>query len=138
MVRRGSPVRVRHWASATIRRMRRSVLPLALVAGGLIACGDTETRVEGRPQSRPTPAESPPGKLPPGRGYILARVRAPVLVHDRPNGRPFLRLRPKTPFDGPRTLGIVRVRDKRRWLAVHSPAIENDRIGWIQNDPRKL
>ena len=123
---------------ATIRRVRRLVLLPALAAAALAACGETE--VEGQPDPRPPPraAEPPPGKLPPGRGFILARVRADVLVHDRPNGRPFLRLRPKTPFDGPRTLGIVKVRDKRRWLAVHSPAIKNERIGWVQNDPRKL
>ena len=126
-------------APATIPRVRATVLLIALAAGGVSACGETE--VEGRSEPSPAPREVrelPPGKLPPGRGFILARVRANVLVYDRPNGRPFARLRPKTPFDGPRTLGIVRVRDKRRWLAIHSPVLENDRVGWIQNDPRKL
>jgi hypothetical protein len=119
--------------------VRKGVLLLALAAAGLGGCGETE--VEGRPEPPPpsiAAKDLPPGKLPPGRGFILARVRANVLVYDRPNGRPFARLRPTTPFDGPRTLGIARVRDKRRWLGVHSPVLENDQIGWIQNDPKKL
>ena len=109
-----------------------------MLAAVLAGCGETE--VEGTPQPpRPSAAKPlPPGDLPSGRGFVLARVRANVLVYGRPNGRPFARLRPKTPFGGPRTLGIFRVRDKRRWLAIHSPVLGNDRIGWIQNDPAKL
>jgi lipoprotein-anchoring transpeptidase ErfK/SrfK len=65
-------------------------------------------------------------------------VEKPVLVYDEPDGRPFARLRPKTPFGGPRTLGVIGVRDKRRWLSVHSPVLGNRRTGWIQNDPAAL
>jgi len=82
------------------------------------------------------PAE--PGKLPRGRGYILARVRENVLAYDRPNGRPVARLRTTTPFGEPRTLGIGKARDERRWLSVHSPVFANDEIGWIPNDPDAL
>ena len=65
-------------------------------------------------------------------------MRENVLVHDRPGGTPVARLRPKTPFGEPRTLGIVAVRDERRWLGVHSPVLGNERIGWIENDPAAL
>jgi hypothetical protein len=118
--------------------VRSSAVLVALAAAAVTGCGETE--VEGKPEpSRARAAKPlPPGKLPSGRGHVLARVRAPVLVHDRPSGRPFARLRPKTPFAGPRTLAIFRVRDKRRWLAVHSPVLGNDRTGWIQNDAAKL
>ena len=116
--------------------MRRAAL--ALLAAALGACGETD--VNGRPEPSPPPPAVPagPGKLPPGRGYILARVRENVLAYDRPNGRPVARLRTLTPFAEPRTLGIVAVRDQRRWLAVHSPVFANDRLGWIPNDPASL
>lgn len=139
MVRRGSSVRVRYWASpVTIPRvLRRTSLAAALVAVlALAGCDDTQD-VTGRaePPTRKTNAWPPePGKLPPGRGYVLARVRENVLAYDRPNGRPVARLRTTTPFGEPRTLGIRRARDERRWLSVHSPVFANDEIGWIPND----
>jgi hypothetical protein len=65
-------------------------------------------------------------------------VREDVLAYDRPNGRPLAWLRKETPFGEPRTLGIAKVRDKRRWLGVHSPVFANDEMGWIPNDPTAL
>ena len=122
--------------------VRPAATALLLAATALAGCArseppEPEAQVE---RTRP-PAEAqrlPPGKLPPGRGFILARVKQNVLAYDRPNGRPVARLRTTTPFAEPRTLGIVRVRDDRRWLAVHSPVFENDEVGWIPNDPRTL
>ncbi len=113
-------------------------IALAFLAATLVACG--ESTVDGRPEPSPRAADLPakPGKLPPGKGYILARVRENVLAYDRPNGRPVARLRKVTPFGEPRTLGIRAVRDERRWLAVHSPVFANDEIGWIPNDPDAL
>jgi hypothetical protein len=110
---------------------------LALVAVAFAGC-DESGDVTGRATTPPPPVSAKPGKLPQGRGYILARVRKDVLAYDRPNGRPVAWLRTKTPFDEPRTLGIRGVRDERRWLAVHSPVFANDEIGWIPNDPDKL
>jgi lipoprotein-anchoring transpeptidase ErfK/SrfK len=116
--------------------MRR--LALAFVAAAALAGCDETTEVTG--QATPPPAKVPaePGKLPPGHGYILARVREDVLAYDRPNGRPTAWLRTKTPFGEPRTLGIAKVRDDRRWLGVHSPVFANGDIGWIPNDPNAL
>jgi hypothetical protein len=106
-----------------------------VIAAALAGCGDTDVHVE----REPLPAVSKePGKLPPGRGYILARVREDVLAYDRPNGRPIAWLRTETPFGEPRTLGIAKVRDERRWLGVHSPVFANDEMGWIPNDPAAL
>ena len=115
-------------------------LALALAATAALAACDESTEVTGRAEPAGPPPATPakPGKLPPGRGYILARVREDVLAYDRPDGRPVARLRTRTPFGEPRTLGIRATRDQRRWLAVHSPVFANDEIGWIPNDPQAL
>ena len=122
--------------------MRRAASALAIATLILAGCDESED-VQGRaepPAARTAAPDVPaePGKLPPGRGYVLARVRENVLAYDRPNGVPVARLRTRTPFAGPRTLGIRDVRDERRWLSVHSPVFANDEIGWIPNDPRAL
>ena len=117
--------------------MRRVALALLIAAAALAGCDET-TDVTGKSESPPTAAPKEPGKLPPGRGFILARVREDVLAYDRPNGRPTAWLRTKTPFGEPRTLGIAKVRDDRRWLGVHSPVFANDEMGWIPNDPDAL
>jgi len=114
--------------------VRRIGVALAVVT--LAACGEKDVHVE--PESAPGPVAKEPGKLPPGRGFILARVREDVLAYDRPGGRPTAWLRTETPFGEPRTLGVVQVRDKRRWLGVHSPVFANDETGWIPNDPDAL
>jgi len=106
-----------------------------VIAAALAGCGDTDVHVQREPVP---PVSNKPGELPPGRGYLLARVREDVLAYDRPNGRPTAWLRTKTPFGEPRTLGIAKVRDKRRWLGVHSPVFANDEMGWIPNDPGSL
>ena len=111
-------------------------IALALLAATLAGCSES-TEVTGKAAPPPRVSEEP-GKLPPGRGYILARVREDVLAYNRPNGRPVAWLRRETPFGEPRTLGIVKVRDKRRWLGVHSPVFANDEMGWIPNDPKTL
>jgi hypothetical protein len=117
-------------------------LALAVAAIALAGCDESED-VEGRADApaRQSAAPDPPaepGTLPRGRGYVLARVREDVLAYNRPNGRPTAWLRKRTPFDGPRTLGIRSVRDERRWLSVHSPVFANDEIGWIPNNRRAL
>jgi len=118
-----------------VQRLAPAVLAVALLAG----CNESED-VTGRVADPlpPAPVTDKPGKLPQGRGYILARVREDTLAYDRPNGRPIAWLRKRTPFDGPRTLGIRQARDERRWLSVHSPVFANREIGWIPNDPRAL
>jgi hypothetical protein len=110
-------------------------IALAAIVAAFAGCGEKEVHVQPEPAPH-VPVE--PGKLPPGRGYILARVREDVLAYDRPEGRPTAWLRTKTPFGEPRTLGIAKVRDDRRWLGVHSPVFANDEIGWIPNEPKAL
>jgi hypothetical protein len=117
--------------------VRRLVLVLAAAAWLATGCAES-TDVTGKASPPPPPVSAKPGKLPPGRGYILARVREKVLAYDSPNGVPVARLPTTTPFGEPRTLGIVKVRDKRRWLGVHSPVFANDEMGWIPNDPASL
>jgi lipoprotein-anchoring transpeptidase ErfK/SrfK len=130
---------VQYGPSATIRPIeppsrRLAVAVLLALAGS--GCGQEDTTgVQSPPLAEPA---AQPAELPPGRGHLLARVRGNVLVHDRPEGRPIARLRPRTPFGGPRTLGVVEIRDEGRWLGVHSPVLGNERIGWIQNDAAAL
>jgi lipoprotein-anchoring transpeptidase ErfK/SrfK len=115
------------------------VLLLAVAAAA--GCGGGDTRVSGEPEPQPAaraPKTIPPGHLPQGRGYVLARVREPILVYKEPGGVAVARLRPTTPFGGPRTLGVTRVRYGKRWLAVHSPVLGNEREGWIVNDKHAL
>jgi len=107
-----------------------------VIAVALAGCGEKEVHVKPTPPAAAVPEQ--PGELPPGHGYILARVREDVLAYDRPNGRPTAWLRTETPFGEPRTLGIAKVRDKRRWLGVHSPVFANDETGWIPNAPKAL
>jgi hypothetical protein len=122
--------------------MRRLPLPLLLVPLALAGCdgADDDAARPGSAQTAPPPARPAPPRydLPRGRGHILARVRRPVLVHTRPGGTPFARLRSTTPFGGPRTLAIFETRGHGRWLAVHSPVLGNGRTGWIENDARRL
>lgn len=79
-----------------------------------------------------------PAQLPRGRGHLLARILGPVLVHDKPGGKPVARLRRRTPFGKPRTLAVIETGARGSWLGVHSPVLGNDRIGWIANDGGKL
>lgn len=119
--------------------MKARALAVLVLAAALAGCDESED-VTGRAADPlpPAPVTDKPGKLPPGRGYILARVREDTLAYNRPNGRPVAWLRRRTPFDRPRTLGIRQARDERRWLSVHSPVFANDEIGWIPNDPNAL
>lgn len=100
----------------------------------MAACGDDTDR----PAERSAAADNvkPTPHLPSGRGYVLARVRKAVLVHDRPGGRPIARLRRTTPFGEPRTLGVHETREEGKWLGIHTPVLGNKRTGWIENSSR--
>ncbi|HST38022.1 MAG TPA: L,D-transpeptidase, partial [Conexibacter sp.] len=50
-------------------------------------------------------------------------------LRDRPGGRVIGRLQPRTEFDSPTVLAIVRQRGG--WLGVLTPQLPNGRIGWI-------
>lgn len=94
-------------------------------------CGGGDER--GAPSAERGAAER---LLPPGPGFVLARVDQPLLAYSRPSGhgRPLARLRPRTPFGGPRVLAVVATRGRGRWLAVHSPVFGNGKLGWIRNE----
>jgi len=103
---------------------------------GAAGCGADERSVA--PSASPDRDVRQEARLPPGKGHMLARVRAPVLVHDAPGGRPIARLRRRTPFGKPRVHAIHEVRTNGRWLGIHSPVLPNRRTGWIENDGAKL
>ena len=103
----------------------------------LAGCGGDGDPVPAGQSAADATAKAEP-LLPAGKGHLLARVRKPVLLHTRPGGRPIARLRPKTPFGEPRTLGVHVLRRAGRWLGVHSPVLGNERTGWLKNDPAKL
>ena len=125
--------------SGKVRGMRAAACLASLTACLLVvACGSDEANDTPPRAARDATPPAHAGKLPPGKGHVLARVRAPVLVHDRPYGRAFARLRRTTPFDGARTLAVFKTADRRRWLAIHSPILRNKRVGWIRNDPSAL
>ena len=52
-----------------------------LLAATLGSCAEAEVSVQQPPQPPPPPVSDEPGRLPPGRGYILARVRENVLAY---------------------------------------------------------
>ena len=56
-------------------------------------------------------------------------VTTPVRLHSRPGGPVVTRLAPKTEFDSPTVLPVVRRRGG--WLGVLTTKLPNGRIGWI-------
>ena len=70
------------------------------------------------------------------RGYLVARQRTALDVHQRPGGRVLGRLSARTEFGSPRVLSVARVRGN--WLGVVSAARPNGELGWVRRDARTL
>ena len=107
----------------------------SLAAALAVGCDET-TDVTGKAAPPPPPRHPRQARQAPARPRLHPRARARGRPGLRPAERPPVAwLRTETPFGEPRTLGIAKVRDERRWLGVHSPVFANDEIGWIPNDP---
>lgn len=67
-------------------------------------------------------------------------VRVPpgnqVALRARPDGRILARVGARTEFGSPQTLAVAY--RKGDWLAVRSPALENDELGWVRGGPLRL
>lgn len=120
---------------------RRAVI----VAGGLLVAGAIGV---GAVLLRGTDATEPPSAgatTPSPREPVLERVselaaRVPpgsrVALRSRPDGRILARIGARTEFGSPQTLAVAF--RKGDWLAVRSPALENEQLGWVRAAPLRL
>ena len=68
--------------------------------------------------------------------YPTALVRRKVALYDRPAGKRKVVLAPRTDWNSPRVMGVVRQRG--RWLGVLAPELQNGEIGWLRADRARL
>jgi hypothetical protein len=107
----------------------------ALVAACLLAgCG-------GGRKTRSTPVAAAPARhapvhrvggayiVPGGRGHLTAWVRRRVQLHATPGGRVLALLTPRTEFETPRVMPVIRRRGS--WLGVVASQGGNDRLAWV-------
>ncbi|MDW5594208.1 L,D-transpeptidase [Conexibacter stalactiti] len=85
------------------------------------APGGAQPAAEASPPSRTAAAAAAPQQT--------VHLKRSTALRDAPGGRVIGRLRPRTEFDSPTVLAIVRQRDG--WLGVLTPQLPNGRIGWI-------
>lgn len=99
------------------------VLACAVVVAALLRPSDKET-------TRPPAAPKPKPTLKQVRG-LAARVAVGdrIALRARPGGRILARVGGRTEFGSPQTLDVAL--RKGEWLAVRSPALENDQLGWV-------
>jgi lipoprotein-anchoring transpeptidase ErfK/SrfK len=81
------------------------------------------------PPSRTGPARAAIATRPPGYQRALVGIERTTALRSRPGGRVLARVRPKTGFNSPAVLPVVRERDG--WYGVISTALPNGRIGWV-------
>lgn len=118
---------------------------LGLVAGGLLVAGAIGVAavlvLRGREtsQRRPPKAATVPSKQAVERVRELA-VRVPsghqVALRGRPGGRILAQIGARTEFGSPQTLAVAF--RKGDWLAVRSPALGNEQLGWVRAAPLRL
>ena len=122
---------------------------VALVAGGLLVAGavgaaavlflpDGSETTEPPPPTT-TPAPPRPSKPTLERVHELAARVPPgdrVALRARPGGRILARVGGRTEFGSPQTLAVAF--RKGDWLAVRSPALGNDELGWVRAAPLRL
>jgi lipoprotein-anchoring transpeptidase ErfK/SrfK len=132
------------------RAPRALAVLLALAAAAVAACGadepDTAPAVLVPPPAgvtTPAPAPAPATTAatastattaattagPPPRGQLTVHVTRSARLRSSPGGPVVGRLAPRTEFDSPTVLPVVRERDG--WLGVLTAALPNGRIGWI-------
>jgi lipoprotein-anchoring transpeptidase ErfK/SrfK len=91
-----------------------------------------------RPAERAAPVEQPP---PPTLRQVVglaARVPAGtrIALRARPDGRPIATIGGRTEFGSPQTLAVAA--RKGDWVAVRSPALGNDELGWARASQLRL
>jgi lipoprotein-anchoring transpeptidase ErfK/SrfK len=86
-----------------------------------------------RPQERSGHAEAEAAAAAPRpQGQLTVHVTRPVRLRSSPGGPVIGGIRPRTEFDSPTVLAVVRQRGA--WLGVLSPDVPNGRIGWISKN----
>lgn len=116
---------------------------LALVAGGVLAvCAIGAaivllTRGEEEKAASPPRATVTPARLERVQG-LAARVRSGrrIALRTRPDGRVLATVGARTGFGSPQTLAVAY--RKGDWLAVRSPALRNEEVGWVRDEPLRL
>jgi hypothetical protein len=117
-------------------------------------------RVEPRPDGAPRVDRAPEERLEVGRAesttppqaldstlaldhpadahpVIWVRRGRRVEIHTEPGGGELVeRVGRRTEFGSPSVFGVVR--SSGGWAGVSTPALQNDRLGWIKLDPRRL
>jgi len=130
------------------RRASPGLTALAVAAAVLGGCGGGDdgdpAAVAGGPDSRAEAARPEPPPRPtlaldhPADAYPFVTVRRGELaaVRTEPGGKLVTKARPRTEFGSRTVLGVVR--ERSGWAAITTPALANDRLGWVRLDPREL
>jgi hypothetical protein len=122
----------------------------ALVAGGLLVAGAIGAAAilvlpDSRETTEPQPPSTTQAPVPPPREPTVERVRElaarvpagnRVTLRARPSGRILARVGGRTEFGSPQVLAVAF--RKGDWLAVRSPELGNDQLGWVRAAPLQL
>lgn len=123
---------------------RRAALGLLAALAVLAGCGEDRAGPAERQAAQADPAEPEPAPRPtlaldhPADAYPFVTVRRGELaaVRTEPGGKLVTKARPRTEFGSRTVLGVVR--ERSGWAAITTPALANDRLGWVRLDPREL
>lgn len=120
---------------------------VALAAGGLLVAGAIGVAavllLRDSDATTPRRATPPPARAP--SKPVLERVRElavrvppgnQVALRARPDGPILVKVGAKTEFGSPQTLAVAL--RKGDWLAVRSPALGNNQLGWVRAAPLRL
>jgi lipoprotein-anchoring transpeptidase ErfK/SrfK len=112
--------------------MRGLSLAIAVVLLGAAGCGDEHAK-----RAAPPP-EPPPAPVVERVHDLAARVPAgtQVALRSKPDGRVLATVGARTEFGSPQTLSVAA--RKGDWLAVRSPALGNDELGWARSRQVRL
>jgi len=129
----------------TARRLAWAAFAFALLAGcdsgdererpGVTAAAPSEAA------DKPAPEPARPRTLALDRragaySVIWVRPGERATVRTEPGGEVVTRVGPRTEFGSPTVFGVVR--ERHGWAGVTTPALANNRLGWIRLDPSEL
>lgn len=127
--------------------LRRLAVPAAVAVALLVPAGVVAALTSGesagdgpgagsgtRPfQPQAEPSDQPFPSDPKAIGhYPVVRLERKTVLYTEPGGKTLARLGPKTEWNSPRILSVVKRRDG--WLAVLAPELENGQVGWIEEE----